>query len=155
MNTVMQACWFKWSIFPLSSRPSNYLWWEGSCCRKTFLKPVCRWSTVCEKVCNLSAVLDRVGRENWKKVLNKALHILLSILPVSPFAKVSGDDDDGRAFAVLSSRGDSLRELDSASWIISMASVWSICLKAVMSSWTVPPETWKSRHQMLSIIQAD
>lgn len=71
---------------------------------------------MCEKVCNLSAVLDRVGRDNWKKVLNKALHILLSILPVSPFAKVSGDDDDdGRAFAVLSSRGDSLRELDSAS----------------------------------------
>lgn len=153
MNTMMQVCWFKWSIFPLSSRPSSYLWWEGSCCHKIFLKPVSRWSSVCKKVCNLSAVLDRVGRENWKKVLNKALHILLSILPVSPFAKVSGDDE-GRAFAELSSRGDSLRELDSASWIISMASVWSICLKAVMSSWTVPPETCKSRHQMLSIIQA-
>lgn len=42
------------------------------------------------------------GEENWKSVLNK-LDVFLSILPVSPFAKVGGDDDDGRAFAVLSS----------------------------------------------------
>lgn len=149
----MQACWLKWSIRPPSSRPSSYLRWEGSCCSKIFLRPVSRWSSVCKKACNPSAVLRGVGRENWKKVLNKALHILLSTLPVSPFAKGSSDDGGG-ALAVLSSRWDGLREVDSASWIISMASVWSICLKAAISSWTVPPETWKSRHQILSIIQA-